>query len=485
MSSVECGFDRDFMEAVSQVVDDCGLNLTIRTTDMLNISDPYQMDFFLALTLDVSQLAIIHFTFRTNSFFYDGERTDLHDSHSLLFSMCGAVQGYSISLWDVDNHFSEIESELYARYATVGQPNHSVITQDEAGIEQLKKILVLYLNYRRFLNGYYASSEKPMYVWNRPDLLSFGEKIAGLLGVEVDDVVVNERKGPDWTYVQVYELGVSAIKSEFIAGFFAMTSQSDEAARSELKDEKNIYQKNGLLRLCYSDIEGSSLRTLAKELSFQAPLFFASESHLLCLAGDWLLAQRGDFGIERFNSEREAFSRATRRKIEFLFDHAPLYWNSAGSPEEFEQLCRDLLVREQGVIRVRNVSPTNQPDRGRDLTAEIATSRPTSDLLSEHEQPVEIAKYVVQCKFSKSTVGIPKGVGPFEVLYLGDYDGYFLITNSKISSDFTALLEKIRNDERYLADWWGAAEIDERLRSNPDLIQKYHAIVGYEKFSTA
>jgi hypothetical protein len=262
-----------------------------------------------------------------------------------------------------------------------------------------------------------------------------------------------------------------------------VASRGDEAIRDELQDGKNIYQKNDLLRLCYSDAEGKSLRTLAAELSTDVPIFFASESHLLCIAGDWLFAQRGDFGIERFNSEREEFSRATRRKIEFLFDYAPLYWNPEGSADLFEQLCRDLLARERGVVRIRNVSPTNQPDRGRDLIAEVASSRPTSDLLSEYEQPIEIAKYVVQCKFSKSTVGISKGIGPFEVLYLGDYDGYFLITNSKISSDFTALLEKIRKDDRYLADWWGAAELDERLRNNPDLIQKYSAIVGYEEFA--
>lgn len=482
MSSIECGFNQDFMHAVSQVVNDCGLNLTIRTTDALNISDPYQMDFFLALTLDASHLAIINFTFRTNSFFYEGERTDLHDSHSLLFSMCGAMQGYSISLWDVENNFSEIESELYARYATVGQPNHSVITQDEAGIEQLKSILALYINYRTFLSTYYKNSEKPMYTWDKPELRSLGLAIGNILSVEIDDVVVNERKGPDWTYLQVYKLGLSGVKSEFIGRFFAKASQAGMAIRNELKDDKNIYQKNAYLRLCYSDLEEKSLRTLATELSNDVPLFFASESHLFCLAGNWLLAQRGNFGLARFNKEREEFSRVIHRKIEFLFDHAPLYWNEKGSADVFEQLCRDLLAREQGVVRVRNVSPTNQPDRGRDLIAEIATSKPVGDLLNENEQPIKIEKYVVQCKLSKATVGIPRGTGPFEVLYLGDYDGYFLITNSKISSDFTALLEKIRSDDRYSADWWGAAQLEERLRANPDLIQKYRNLVSYGEF---
>ena len=74
-------------------------------------------------------------------------------------------------------------------------------------------------------------------------------------------------------------------------------------------------------------------------------------------------------------------------------------------------------------------------------------------------------------------MGIPKGMGPFEALYLGDYSGYLLITNSTLSSDHTALLEKLRSDPKFEADWWTKVEIEERLKSNMDLMYKYSDLV--------
>src|SRR5206468_213393 len=148
---------------------------------------------------------------------------------------------------------------------------------------------------------------------------------------------------------------------------------------------------------------------------------------------NWILARRGSFGLDRFQEARADFSRKTRKKVEFLFDNPPLYWHKKAKADRFESLCRELLAREPSVIRTRIVSPTNQPDRGRDLIAEILVVRSTDELLYEQERPVEVKKFVVQCKFSQSTIGIPGPPGPYEVLCMGDYDGYFLITNARLS----------------------------------------------------
>ncbi|HAS8124521.1 TPA: hypothetical protein I7665_20760, partial [Vibrio vulnificus] len=122
-------------------------------------------------------------------------------------------------------------------------------------------------------------------------------------------------------------------------------------------------------------------------------------------------------------------------------------------------------------------SPTNQPDRGRDIVAELVKYKPKDELVYEGEQVLQISKYLVQCKLTSKTLGIPKGMGPFEALYLGDYSGYLLITNSTLSSDHTALLEKLRSDPKFEADWWTKVEIEERLKSNMDLMYKYSDLV--------
>lgn len=253
--------------------------------------------------------------------------------------------------------------------------------------------------------------------------------------------------------------------------------------RSELTDNLNTYLKARDTRHCFGSQDIKLVCALTKFLSEDSAQFLASESHFFLLSGDWLVSQRGDFGQERFNEERRNFSLAVRRKINFLYENSPLHWNQDGSPSRFEDLCRELLGREPTVQRVRKVSPTMQPDQGRDLIAEIVSYVPVDIPVAEDAQPIHITKYVVQCKYANGTLGIPNGAGPYEVLYLGDYLGYFLITNSTISSSLTSLLEKIRSDKKYTADWWTRDEVEGRLKTHPDLLEKYSDLVSYTPFN--
>lgn len=473
-------FDSDFLNKISKLALELGLTIASRESESIAIFDDTQHDFFLRAQVEATGFVIVYFVFRTNSFSYDGERTDLHDVQSSLFSLCCAVHGFSAALWDVSNGFTEIESELYARWATVVQPNLSVISQDEAGLEKLKQVLFLYRVFQAMLVEYRtASSKKRSYCWDRDDLFALRTKIALGLEVPEDDVVVMERTSPDWRYIQIHRLGLAGFCSKYLGNMLENSLKVSASKRAQIVDEATVFQKSNWLRLCYSDNEKSQLNSLTSLLSAQDPSYIASESHLFAISGDCIMSQRGDFGIARFKAERENFSRTLRSKINFLFDNPALRWCSEASAERFELLCRDLLVREVSIIRTRIVSPTNQPDRGRDIVADIISVRPTSQLLYTEEQPVAIKKFVVQCKYSQSTVGIPRSPGPFEVVYLGDYDGYFLVTNARISSDFTALLEKLRRDGRFTAEWWSTEELEERLKQSPDLIEKYSDVVSY------
>ena len=111
---------------------------------------------------------------------------------------------------------------------------------------------------------------------------------------------------------------------------------------------------------------------------------------------------------------------------------------------------------------------------------ERARFKPNGSLIQNTDQPLDVDRYLVQCKLTSKSLGIPSGIGPMESMYLGDYNGYFLVTNSILTSDHTALLEKIRNDPRFQADWWMKDQIEERLKSNFDLLVKYSDIVVYQ-----
>ncbi|WP_321968629.1 restriction endonuclease [Paraburkholderia tropica] len=473
--------EQAFFEGVTVATKKSGLFSRWRHSSRLDIFDPTQMDFFLALEIDRTGLIVAFFIFRTSSWHYDGERTDLHDGQSLLFSLSCAVQGLSVSLWDIKNEFSEAEGELYGRYATITQPNLSVITQDEPGLAAMGRLIELYSAYRSLLSSLYSSSpSNRKYSWRAPKVQELRSNLVTALAVGVDDVLCNERSGPDWIYLRIYKKNISAFKSTVVRNIFKVLQ-----SRDEMRNDSTVYVKSAYSRHAYSNPDLEFAEKLSSALSVEPVEYLATESHILLRSGDWLIARRGEFGVDRFYAERAAFSTAIGMKLQFLYDNARLHWASGDQSERFEALCRELLAREPGILRTRKVSPTYQPDRGRDLIAEKMQYRPLGMPVEQNAQPVNILKYVVQCKYSARTVGIPSAAGPFEVLYQGDYDGYFLITNSVLSSDFTALLEKLRMDRRYTADWWSCDEIEERLKRNVDLIEKYRDIVSYVPFKAA
>lgn len=471
-------FEQLIYQHLSTRTSELGLYLSVRNKNRLDVGDFNQHDFYLAFELDVSGLIVPYFVFRTSSWAYDGERTDLHDCQSLMFGLCNLTKGYSVSLWDIGNPFTEIEEELYGRYATIVQPNLSVVTQDSVGLTVVDKIIEIYQDYLSFYLPYRCQSNKlPLPLYDSGKLNELRDQISIEANVDTDEVWVNQRANPHWVYVQIYSKKISIIKSPLCINMLKKYLCESEKSHLELQDERVCYLKSNDLKHCFNIDDLDEMSTLLSSLSNADVQKFAIDSHVYMVSGDWLAVKKGDFGFERFLDERKLFLSTMKNKIAYLYDDPDLVWDERGSPERFEELCLELLSREPHVTRARKVSPTNQPDRGRDIVAELVKYKPKDELVYEGEQVLQISKYLVQCKLTSKTLGIPKGMGPFEALYLGDYSGYLLITNSTLSSDHTALLEKLRSDPKFEADWWTKVEIEERLKSNMDLMYKYSDLV--------
>lgn len=478
-------FDDSTYSFIVQLANKLEFYTSVRTPNRIDVGDHKQRDFYLVFELDSSGLVVVYFVFKTDSLTYDGERTDLHDCQSILFSLCCSTNAFSVSLWDIDNSFSNIEGELYGRFAMISQPNLSVITQDEVGKRNIELIFYIYKDYQSFILPYRCqSSNIKGYEWDTECIYRYRQSIALVLKVDIQDVVGNKRTQPDWDYFQIYSKKISIIRSSIAEQMLGPYIASTFLKIEKLDDDNCKYYKLGMLKNSFSASDVKSLKSLALEITGSLPTILTSESHLFAISNDWIFSKQGDYGFERFKKERDKFSKLVSKKIDFLYERPVLVWNEEGSPSRFEDLCRELLSREPLVSRVRKVAPTNQPDRSRDLVAEIIDYTPTNELVNELDQPVKIDKFLVQCKMSKKTLGIPKSMGPFEALYLGNYDGYFLITNTVLSSDHTGLLEKIRSDERYTADWWTKDELEARLQANFDLIHEYSDLVAYKTLTS-
>lgn len=475
-------FDDIFFNEVTRLISESELELKVRTKRMISIYDKYQYDFHLKLELDNTGSIIVYFVFRTSSWVYDGERTDLHDCFSLFFSLCCLINNYSISLWDIKNDFIDIESELYGRYATISQPNLSVITQDEIGIKRLQELIDIYINFMKFTGAYkYQSTHKKDYKWDVDIVHSIREKIALTLNILSSEVIGNIRCKPDWLYFQVYTKHMSIIKSKLAVNMYSQFFDNYSQDRFELVDDDITFNKKIDVKHCYSLEDINEIKLIFNVFDNEEFKIFSSESHIFLISEEWIITKRGSYGLDRFNIERKAFSEVITKKINFLYENISLKWLDNGSPSRFEDLCNELLSREQSVSRTRKVSHTNERDKGRDLIAEIIEYKPVDELIGQDDQPLDIKRYLVQCKLSsKNSIGLSKGMSPWESLLLGDYHGYMLITNTFLSSDFTEVLERIRSNKEYNADWWTKIEIEDRLKRNIDLLVKYNDLVSYD-----
>lgn len=102
--------------------------------------------------------------------------------------------------------------------------------------------------------------------------------------------------------------------------------------------------------------------------------------------------------------------------------------------ESFERLCESLLAKERDVERVVPVGKSRAADRGRDF--EVHEARP---LFGE----IRVTKWLVQCKFSDTSVSTASISGWTERLLEHHYDGYWLMTNN----DTPTLIDQFKGVE--------------------------------------
>jgi hypothetical protein len=82
----------------------------------------------------------------------------------------------------------------------------------------------------------------------------------------------------------------------------------------------------------------------------------------------------------------------------------------------------------------------------------------------------------VQCKSDKKAVGRTQVTGVYDTMR--HYDaGYLLVVRSRLTVPLMDILDGIRMEGTQFADWWEGIDVEERLRANPDLLDRYNDIV--------
>ena len=181
-------------------------------------------------------------------------------------------------------------------------------------------------------------------------------------------------------------------------------------------------------------------------------------------------------GLFEFKSDRDKLRERHNKEFKFLFAPSKIRWKNKINGESFENLIYDLLERETNVLWVRKVAHTNESDGGRDLIVKWRINRNTAEELSEKSRPYIEKEVIVQCKAYNKGVGKSDVIDIRDTIEFNNYAGYFLAVSSYTKRSLTDHLDNMRIKGKYWIDWWTRQEIDERLKSNPDLISKYPEI---------
>lgn len=319
------------------------------------------------------------------------------------------------------------------------------------------------------------------------NLESWEEQIIKSLNLDPDiDYYSNYRPESNWYFFREYKAGTAVIKSVRLATIFRNFSS--------LISEKCEYVKGKKSKI---EILNKNIRTvLSKKIKRLANKFFndiepdtnsisfiTQENFVVAIGKCHILTIEANCGRSAYNKELELILKRQNFENKLLFSDKRLKWNIRTTKDsaEFEDLIVELLEREPWIYSPKKVAPTNQGDNGRDIICSFDKNY-SSHLLTEKSN--KAGEMIVQCKTKLSGKNRkPIGRNAVSLHCIQDYnpDAYLLVVNSEITRDLTEGLERLR--KRYTdtkIDWWLARDVEDRLRNNNDILQRYKHIVDYE-----
>ena len=218
------------------------------------------------------------------------------------------------------------------------------------------------------------------------------------------------------------------------------------------------------------------LRRLEPQLQLEppTPVLIPLEDRAVLAGQECVVSVRGDCGRRAFAQARESVLDRRKNEAAFLFSSAKFRWADAVPPHRFEALVRELLAASKDVLRVRSAGPTNDRDRGRDLIASWLLPA-SARVVPPGQLPALVEEVVVQCKARAGTVGKSQVRDVRDTVERHEAAGYFLAVSTEISGDLVDYLSGLRSRLEFV-DWWTRAEIEDELRRNPEVAERYEDV---------
>ena len=425
----------------------------------------------------------------TTSHHFDGDRTDIHDTFSLVWAILIRAFGLS-SPWLIDepNAFG-CDGELSGRYLIMQQ---CPVRLCEDNFSPTRSSLNAWTAFAfHLLEG--------VFDWesiNRADITDYPagttpdnpEWISSLISYlkNPKDANYNHRRYPCWVYFSSFRKGVTVVRlpkarmsllKAVLGPFHATTVKGKHAL---------CVFGNGIPNA----IPYSALKKSEKILSLindtcDDPLIIPIDSHCTFLGDDTLLAIRRDCGKQIFEKERELLLERRGAENRVFFSDCVIRWKLPLNPKEFEALCLDILEREPSLRRAKPVGTIYNHDGGRDILIELLVPKPHDESDdTENEYPskdgqenigMNSIRVIVQVKSRKRPLGKADVQDIRDTIEHYEADGYILIAHPGITSGLFDHLETLRTrtDKYIRINWWEAHDLENRLRRHPDIIGRY------------
>lgn len=447
--------------------------ISLWTSPLLGIS--------IHISCDENENLSFYYHQRTNSWSYNGDRTDLHDIIPIMFAVFIRKIGLcSLFFTDVYNPATLADCEIYSKYLVPFQINNNLANKNSEKYQQYVTMLVysLFIFEHNFWTSFPGCpcndcrkrlGYKFEYTFDIPKQ-KLNHIITSLNGNE-NNTNYCERTLPNWFYLRDFTKRISVIESQELLVFI-----------NDLKYEeiKTVDAINGKLFVendfnnYLSNTKKKEIQKIIIKLDDKIQKIILLENRVIVTGDKYILSFNYECGINKFQVEKDKVKLRHDKEFRILFKPSKLQWSEKIEDSRFEDLIKDLLEREPNVLRVRKMSHTRERDGGVDLVVDWSIPRETMSL--NENSPYRSLKIIVQCKAYKGGVSKSQVTDIRDTIEHKNYDGYFLAVSSYIKKSLSDHLDKMRVDSKFWVDWWSKDEIEKRLISHKDLIMKYDDI---------
>jgi len=470
----------EFDAAVEQVAEQLHLQINKTSEHHLVLCRPRGR---LTFSLEFTESGVfIYLYFRTTSWDWDGERTDLNDVLSVLpavFLRIGPPYT-SCMLYDVEHPVADMpESEVYARYIAFMQPE-GLLSISADTVHRLTEILLALAVYEAHLGEYLDFTPNAMdrYSFQDESILQWVSNVRTALGQKEDaEASYCSRTNPRWLFYRSKAVGTTVCYSPTTVLHLRKLIDASSPWKELEGPTVQFYKSEQAHNAAPHDEIKRGRNVIALLEGTTDAMMVPLENRLIVLGNEHLVFFEVDCSRDVYNSGRQDIITRQRQEQDILFDGCVYKWAERIDGARFEEFARDLLSRRRGIAHVRRTSVTNEGDAGADLLCTWDVPALADVMRTEGDAPIERRTIVVQCKAWSRAVGKSDVTDIRDTLERHDASGILVIAPAvrRSLSEHLAVLRR----QNIWADYWGRGELEEQLDANPDLVRKYADLVTY------